>query len=109
MQKEKLFGKLPAIPFCDYQQIWNETELDVDNKQELLIEKMLPSIQQTITKIIQFARTLPGFRQLSCEDQVALIKGTTQSKNQSCSQYLWNHFQAFILCNFVNVKIIETL
>ena len=80
MQREKLFGKLPTIQFSDYRQIWNEAGIAVDNRQEILVERMLPCIQQTITKIIQFARTLPGFRQLSCEDQVALIKGACFSQ-----------------------------
>ena len=80
MQKEKLFGKLPTIQFSDYRQIWNEAGIAVDSRQEILVERMLPCIQQTITKIIQFARTLPGFRQLSCEDQVALIKGACSSQ-----------------------------
>ena len=80
MQKEKLYGKIPTIQFSDYRQIWNETGIALDSRQEILVERMLPCIQQTITKIIQFARTLPGFRQLSCEDQVALIKGAYSSK-----------------------------
>ena len=90
--------------------------MDIDGRQNRLLEKLLPNVQQSITKIIQFSRTLPGFSELSCDDQVALIKGKImQNKMQVLKiekkihfffclfDYSKSIFKKFLQCRLINV------
>lgn len=69
-ENEKLFGNLP-----EHADICDEVGLDTEGARDILMDKIIPSVQQVIRKLIQFARTLPGFCELSCDDQIALIRG----------------------------------
>ena len=58
----------------EYQQVYNQTGLDIDNRQSML-STMVVMLDEAIHSYIAFAKAIPGFSQLSLTDQIKLIKG----------------------------------
>ena len=73
-----MFGPLRPVPDEEYKAIYRATGIDVDGRREMIVN-ILPCLERTITKYIDFAKMLPGFKKLPMEDQVALIKGRNRS------------------------------
>lgn len=65
---------MKPIPREEYQQIYQTTGIDIDGRREM-ISSIIPCIERAIKRFINFAKALPGFKELPIEDQIALIKG----------------------------------
>ncbi len=72
--KEEIFGPLPVLDADAYEEIYTMTGLDVDGRREAL-KRHLPQIEAGIKRYVNFAKLIPGFRDLPVEDQIALVKG----------------------------------
>ena len=66
-------GVLLAIPKEEYKKVYEATGLDVDGRRQM-ISGILSSIEKAITKLVKFAKCIPGFEELPLSDQTALIK-----------------------------------
>ncbi|GFO50670.1 retinoic acid receptor alpha-like isoform x4 [Plakobranchus ocellatus] len=71
--KESLFGKMSAISIEEYTEIYRTTGLDIDDRFQLT-QTYLKAVKRWMTKLISFAKRVPGFRALELEDQFNLIK-----------------------------------
>lgn len=73
--KEMMYGPMKPISHNEYLTIYHATGIDVDGRLDML-KHMIPCIEKAIKRFILFAKALPGFKELSLEDQIALIKGS---------------------------------
>lgn len=73
-EKEKIFGSLDKIPSKVYQEFYEATGIDIDNRQERM-DNIANCIERNIHVMVKFARALPGFCEIQTADQVALLKG----------------------------------
>lgn len=71
--KEQMFGPLKNLSKEEYMQIYQTTGIDVDGRREM-ITHIIPSMECAIKRYINFAKAVPGFKELPIEDQIALIK-----------------------------------
>lgn len=69
-----MFGKLEPVPRDVYCHIYRATGLDVDGRREMAAT-VLPIMEHCITRFIQFAKSIPGFKEISHQDQISLLKG----------------------------------
>jgi len=71
----KMFGTMKPISHHEYVTIYQATGIDIDGRMDML-RHMIPCIEKAIKRFILFAKALPGFKDLSLDDQIALIKGS---------------------------------
>ncbi|XP_067940953.1 vitamin D3 receptor B-like [Watersipora subatra] len=64
-----------VIPSKEYVQVMAETGLDLDQRKELM-QHWAEGIEETFIVVAQFAKCTPGFKHLSLQDQIRLIKAT---------------------------------
>ncbi|XP_076450705.1 retinoic acid receptor gamma-like isoform X2 [Babylonia areolata] len=69
----KHFGKMTQVSPDEHQEIFNMTGIDIDNRRELMNFHVKNS-ERWIRGYISFAKKLPGFRDLSLNDQANLVK-----------------------------------
>ena len=62
------------IPEKEYMEFYNQTGIDIDNRQQILIE-YLQYAEQCISELVTFSKVIPGFTSLNLDDQVTLLKG----------------------------------
>lgn len=58
----------------EYSEIYRTTGIDIDGRQEKA-KTILPAVKKSITNMVKFARHIPGFTELSIEDQHELVEG----------------------------------
>lgn len=69
----EIFGNLGALPWSVYEEFHSATGIELDdrkNKMTFIAERMEDGIKNMIT----FARNIPGFCDLTTQDQLALLK-----------------------------------
>ena len=81
----QVFGKLIPLPKDEYNAVLETTGIDVDGRQEFLRQSAL-SCQTVLHSYIAFANVVPGFSNLSLEDQCSLLKVS--------------HFEVFLLLTY---------
>lgn len=69
--------------------IYQCTGIDVDGRKEYLMNE-LPHLEAAVRRFISFAKTIPGFNNLSTDDQISLIKGTKFEVWMICGHRLFN-------------------
>ena len=72
--KTKLIGDTSTLPVETYKYIYDNTGIDIDGRLEF-IKQVVPGMENSIKRFINFAKGLPGFRDLPMDDQIILIKG----------------------------------
>ena len=78
--KREMFGLNKPITKEEYFELYNSTGLELDNRKEHVIEAV-KYFEDKISKLVEFAKCIPGFRDLTLQDQANLIK----SKWNDCS------------------------
>ena len=81
----QVFGKLTPLPKDEYNAVLETTGIDIDGRQEFLRQSAL-SCQPVLHSYIAFANVVPGFSNLSLEDQCSLLKVS--------------HFEVFLLLTY---------
>lgn len=81
----RVFGKMAPLPKDEYNAVFESTGIDVDGRQEFLRQSAL-SCQPVLHSYIAFANAVPGFSNLSLEDQCSLLKKS--------------HFEVFLLLTY---------
>ena len=71
--KQKMFGT-SNLSQEEYMSFYNQTGIDIDNRQEMIIE-LLKYMEDSIYKLVHFAKGIPGFADCHLDDQVLLVKG----------------------------------
>jgi hypothetical protein len=71
-----MFGDLNKIPEEEFKTFYQTTGIDIDNRFELMSE-IATTLENGVSRYINFVKTIPGFTSLCLEDQAALIKGKT--------------------------------
>lgn len=71
---EAVFGSMETLDPREAEEVYRLTGLDVDNRKAQM-ERLANRIEKKVLKMIQFAKGIPGFRELACQDQIALLKG----------------------------------
>lgn len=71
---EAVFGSMETLDPREAEEVYRLTGLDVDNRKAQM-ERLANRIERKVLKMIQFAKGIPGFRELACQDQIALLKG----------------------------------
>lgn len=69
-----MFGDLGTIPTQVYDEFHEATGIEIDDRKDKM-HVMAMEMDQSIRNMITFARHLPGFSNLSKEDQATLLKG----------------------------------
>jgi len=78
------------LPHHEYLKIYQTTGMDVDGRRAMIMH-MIPCIEKAVKRFISFAKSLPGFKDLPIDDQIALIKGTvTKSVTQKMLRFIVN-------------------
>ncbi|XP_052763798.1 nuclear hormone receptor HR96-like [Mya arenaria] len=70
--KLSMFGQM-KISTEEYMSFYNQTGIDIDNRQQLVIE-CLKYFETTINNMVKFSRGIPGFNDLDINDQALLLK-----------------------------------
>lgn len=71
--QQEMFGKMITIPQDEHKEIYDMTGIDLDNRRELMNFHVRNS-ERWIRGYISFAKCLPGFRDLTLNDQANLVK-----------------------------------
>lgn len=69
-----MFGELQPISYEEYSSVYKNTGLDVDGRQATLTD-MMPCFEYFVINFIDFMKTIPGFKKLTVEDQLLLVRG----------------------------------
>ena len=70
-----MFGSMKPLDVEEYCRIYTETGVDVDGRQQEFIQRVVPLMEHRMYAHCAFLKALPGFKQLSSQDQIALMKG----------------------------------
>ncbi|KAH3712382.1 nuclear receptor ROR-beta-like [Dreissena polymorpha] len=73
--KTQLFGEMRAISRAEFTEFFKATGIEIDGRNEE-IECALNFFQKRIAFLVAFAKSIPGFRDLSLDDQASLIKAS---------------------------------
>ncbi|KAL3861692.1 hypothetical protein ACJMK2_007716 [Sinanodonta woodiana] len=73
--RNAMFGNLTPLPSEEYQKIYQETGLDIDNRQEIL-QKTGNHVERGIQRYVSFIKCLPGVKELPMTDVIKLIKAS---------------------------------
>lgn len=66
---------MTPLPFSEYQEIYQSTGLDVDGRRDFIQTQLHPMVENSLLRLVAFAKALPKFKNLPISDQTALIKG----------------------------------
>lgn len=72
-QKLEMFGNLGALPQSVYEEFRNLTGIEIDDRKDKMTIVAL-ELEKCIVNMVKFARSLPGFSELSQADQTTLLK-----------------------------------
>ena len=73
--KRQLFGTMGYVSKEEYFELYNSTGIEIDNRKEM-VQEATNYFEEKIAKLVEFAKCIPGFRELPLQDQANLIKGT---------------------------------
>ncbi len=72
---KELFGpNLPSLSCEEYVNLYTTTGVDIDGRRER-IKCVFPGIEKALVRYTDFAKKVPGFRDIELSDQMELIKG----------------------------------
>lgn len=74
MQRIDVFGNLSAIPNEIYDEFYNETGIDLDNRKKIM-KDIAQRMELSLTNLVDFLKSLPGLETICINDQSKLIKG----------------------------------
>lgn len=72
--RNAVFGPLNPVPHEEYMSWYRNTGIDIDNRRNK-IEKCAKNVEQDLKAFIEYAKAVPGFRDLCIEDQINLLRG----------------------------------
>ena len=72
--KRQLFGTMGYVSKEEYFELYNSTGIEIDNRKEM-VQEATNYFEEKIAKLVEFAKCIPGFRELQLQDQANLIKG----------------------------------
>ena len=72
--KEEVFGVQARVPMNVYQELYQSTGIDIDDRKKMF-EKCVTTSEEQLVKYINHVKELPGFAELDFEDQVVLLRG----------------------------------
>ena len=72
--KRELFGPMRPISKEEYFGLYNSTGIEIDSRKEF-VQEAVSYFADSISKLVDFAKCIPGFRELPLQDQANLIKG----------------------------------
>ena len=75
-----MFGSMKPLDVEEYCRIYTETGVDVDGRLQEFIQRVVPLMEHRMYAHCAFLKALPGFKQLSSQDQIALMKGKERRK-----------------------------
>ncbi|XP_069133510.1 vitamin D3 receptor-like [Argopecten irradians] len=75
LAKKELFGDLSSISKEEHRNFYDTTGIDLDNRLEMM-SNIATTMENGVTKYIGFAKNIPGFSDLSLDDQAALVKSS---------------------------------
>ncbi|KAK6191924.1 hypothetical protein SNE40_003497 [Patella caerulea] len=73
--KTEVFGRLSLLSMEQYKDFYDLTGIDIDNRQPKCNELAM-TMELCIRRLITFAKSIPGFTDLSIEDQSNLLKAS---------------------------------
>jgi hypothetical protein len=71
--RQQIFGPLKTVTEEEYMRIYHTTGIEIDGRREL-VQTYEKTADEEIRRNVKFVKEIPGFRQLSIEDQTALFK-----------------------------------
>ncbi|XP_013414359.1 retinoic acid receptor beta isoform X3 [Lingula anatina] len=71
--KQEMFGQLEPITKEEYRMFYELTGIDIDDRKSM-VQNWTKTLEDGVKKLIRFAKAIPGFMELSLNDQAALIK-----------------------------------
>ena len=71
--KVKTFGILRKIPDQEYEEIKERTGMDMDGR-AAAFNKVLRCIEEHVRTVVNFAKQIPGFNQISGPDKISMIR-----------------------------------
>ena len=74
-----MFGLKKPISKEEYFELYNSTGIEIDDRKDHIVEAV-KYFEDKISKLVEFAKSIPGFRELSLQDQANLIKGKLRVK-----------------------------
>lgn len=74
-EKTKLFGNMEFLPAHEYNEIYEQTQVDVDGRMKLLQDGRRDMVQ-IVKEYVQFTHGIPDFKTLSPKDQSTLLKAS---------------------------------
>ena len=78
--EKALFGSRLPLSRSEYNQIYQETGLDVDGRKEFFV-RMIPVMDNAITEYVEWVKEIPGFMDLPLCDQIKLLRGNNNNNN----------------------------
>ena len=69
-----MYGTTKYLKQKDYLSLYESTGLDVDGRR-IYISRYFPIIEMNIVNTIEWAKTVPGFLDMTQKDRLKLIKG----------------------------------
>ena len=75
-----MFGIKKPITKEEYFELYNSTGIELDNRKEHVMEAV-KYFEEKISKLVEFAKCIPGFRDLTLHDQANLIKGKNKNNH----------------------------
>ncbi|KAK3103924.1 hypothetical protein FSP39_022944, partial [Pinctada imbricata] len=86
--EQQVFGVKSYLSKQEFDSVYKLTGIDADGRLALM-KKMVSHVQRSILKYIMFAKSIPGFLDLSNDDKIALIRGARYE------YWLLGHFHHF--------------
>lgn len=93
----EVFGQMKNLSEEEYQEVYQSTGIDVDNRQSFLstVSKVM---EESIHEYIKFAKGIPGFSQLCMKDKITLIRDNRAEVMAIAQTTGYNHeLQVFAL------------
>lgn len=72
--EEAIYGKRRPLSWTEYENVFSITGLDVDGRMAR-IAKVVPYMEPWIESYAQWSKAVPGFKDLSLNDQLKRLKG----------------------------------
>ena len=69
-----MFGPLTPLASDEYRKVYQETGLDVDGRREFF-GNLKPACDSVVEEIVKWAKTIPGFTDLTLSDQLKILRG----------------------------------
>lgn len=72
--EENLYGSRTPLTRIEYNNVYSATGLDVDGRREFF-NNMIPMLDPAMEDYVAWSKQIPGFKDLSLNDQVKTLKG----------------------------------